>query len=101
MTCNNLTVARLHTYHVHAGDEEQVLVHNASCKIVNKNNFIRIGKTPDGQRRVSIGAQKKHWDAMSPSRQRLQRFHLHLERRKGGLTDNKTGRTIWKYGDWK
>ncbi|WP_417504842.1 hypothetical protein [Microbacterium sp.] len=70
-------------------------------KSIKKNNVIRIGKpNANSAFRISLGPQKKHWNNLSVRRQNIQRWHLHLERGKGGLTYNPTGRTVWKYGKW-
>lgn len=53
-----------------------------------------------GPFRVSIGAQAKYWAKLPAWRQRLQPFHVHLERTRGGITHNPTGWTRG-YGRWK
>ncbi|MFV0633323.1 DNRLRE domain-containing protein [Demequina sp.] len=92
----NFTVADLHTYYV---GEEPLLVHNASCSL-QKNNFVRVGKTPDQKWRVSLGPERKHWATLSPWRQRIQRHHIHMERAKGGITNNATGTSRRLWGSW-
>ncbi len=92
----NFTVADLHTYYV---GEKPLLVHNASCSL-QKNNFVRVGKTPDQKWRVSLGPERKHWATLSPWRQRIQRYHVHMERAKGGITNNATGTSRRLWGSW-
>lgn len=74
---------------------------NTVRAVIKKNNILRIGPTTPGSSfRVSIGAQMKHWSKMPAWRQRIQPLHAHFERTKGAVTDNRTGRTLWKYGKW-
>ncbi|MFS0895231.1 RHS repeat-associated core domain-containing protein [Microbacterium sp. 179-I 3D3 NHS] len=77
-------------------------VANVARTAMQRNNILRIGKPPSGGAfRVSIGAQQRHWAKMPNWRQRVQPLHAHFERSRGGITRNRTGSTIWKYGDWK
>ncbi|QMU96087.1 hypothetical protein FVO59_01915 [Microbacterium esteraromaticum] len=62
--------------------------------VIKKNNFVRIGKSPDGNFRLSLGAQRKYWLKFGEPRRSWQRWHGHFELRKGGITDNRTGVTI-------
>lgn len=67
---------------------------------VKKNNIIRIGPTPAGNMRVSLGAQLKHWEKMKPLRRLLQPAHIHMEKARAGITWNPTGKS-WKiWGKW-
>lgn len=99
-TVYNLSVANVHTFVVgELGDG--ALVHNCSAgnilsraydkinTIAKKNNIIRIGPGYEGGPfRVSLGAQKKHWNNMPKWRQRIQPIHIHLERSKGLIVRN-------------
>ncbi|MFK3676212.1 hypothetical protein ACI2IP_00690 [Microbacterium sp. NPDC090218] len=74
---------------------------NVVRTVIKKNNILRIGPSTKGAPiRVSIGAQLKYWEKMSPLRQRLQPLHGHFERTKGAITNNRTRQVVWKYGKW-
>ncbi|MGX1576660.1 RHS repeat-associated core domain-containing protein [Cellulosimicrobium funkei] len=69
---------------------------------LKKNNIIRLGPTvKGGPFRVSLGAQKRHWDKMPRWRQVLQPIHVHMERAKAGVTWNPSGRSERLWGGWK
>ena len=67
--------------------------------VVKNNNILRVGPTTKGSPfRVSIGAQKKHWAKLPGWRQRAQPIHIHMERRVGVITNNRTG---WEKYMWR
>jgi hypothetical protein len=56
---------------------------NVVRTVIKKNNILRIGPSTKGAPiRVSIGAQLKYWEKMSPLRQRLQPCTVILKERK-------------------
>lgn len=96
---HNLTVDRIHTYYVAIG-AETALAHN--CSILQKNHILRIGPTyQGGPFRVSLGAQRRHWQQLPVWRQRLQPFHVHMERARAGVTYNPSGRSMRLWGNWR
>lgn len=71
-------------------------VANVVKSTVKSNNFLRVGNS-HGAFRVSIGAQARHWQKLSPTRQRWQPVHIHVERTKVVVTHHPSGRT-WGWG---
>ena len=66
------------------------------------NNILRIGPAYEGgPSRVSLGAQQKHWKELPGWRQQLQPFRVHMERQRGGVTYNLTGRSWRLWGGWQ
>lgn len=67
-------------------------------KVVNvlkTNNYVR----PLGGR-VSLGPAKNHWKRLSPGKQSVLRYHVHVEKRYGGIDNwvRGTNQTWWKNG---
>ncbi|MCZ2818307.1 RHS repeat-associated core domain-containing protein [Modestobacter sp. VKM Ac-2984] len=78
------------------------VVPKAKNKVKN-NSVLRMGnKGKDGAFRISAGGAEKYWKQMPAWRQRLQPFHVHLERSRGAVTSFRGSkpRTVWYYGDW-
>ncbi len=67
----------------------------AASWLSNGNNAVRIGRG-----RVSLGPAMNHWQRMSPGMQRLARYHVHIERRYGGIDNWVRGQntTWWRNG---
>lgn len=66
--------------------------------VMKNNNILRVGPTTKGSPfRVSIGAQKKHWDKLPGWRQRAQPVHIHMERRVGVVTFNRSGKYFYMW----
>jgi hypothetical protein len=73
-----------------------------AAKWLPKNNIVRVGPAfKGGPFRISVGPQQKYWQQMPGWRQRLQPYHLHMERAKGGITYNPTGQSTRLWGSWK
>nr|WP_276610652.1 RHS repeat-associated core domain-containing protein [Kineococcus siccus] len=53
-----------------------------------------------GGGRVSLGPARNHWKRMSPGMQSVARYHVHVEKRYGGIDNwvRGTNRTWWKNG---
>ncbi len=93
----NFTVHGTHNYYV---SDAQLLVHN--CSLPKKNQIFRAGPvTEGGAFRVSIGAQQKYWAKMPAWRRAMQPIHVHMERARGGVTYNPSGRSWRLWGDWR
>jgi RHS repeat-associated protein len=70
-------------------------------QVLAKNNVLRIAPThKGGPMRVSLGAQKRYWDKLSPTRERIQPWHVHIERKSAGATYNPTKRSWGFWGNW-
>ena len=70
--------------------------------VIKKNNILRVGKqNAESPFRVSLGAQQRHWNKMPTWRQKVQPWHVHMERARAGITYNPTGRTWRMWGSWK
>ncbi|MFI5937922.1 LamG-like jellyroll fold domain-containing protein [Actinoplanes sp. NPDC051494] len=66
---------------------------------IKKNNYFRVGRSGQYNHwRVSIGPARNHWRRMSPWKQRIFRWHIHIDRRYGGIDNWRTGRnrTWWR-----
>ncbi|MDI6105972.1 RHS repeat-associated core domain-containing protein [Actinoplanes sp. NEAU-A12] len=69
---------------------------------IQKNNYFRIGKGGGPPQynlfRFSAGPSKKHWRRLSPRKQWVFRYHVHVDRRYGGWSNwyRGTGRDWWK-----
>ncbi|MFK3676209.1 hypothetical protein ACI2IP_00675 [Microbacterium sp. NPDC090218] len=75
---------------------------NVVRTVIKKNNILRIGPSTKGAPiRVSIGAQLKYWEKMPVWRQRIQPWHVHMERKSAGITYNPSGKSWKMWGDWK
>ncbi len=59
--------------------------------INNGNNVLRIGPKSDGTFRVSIGAAKNHFKDLSAWRQKLQPYHVHMQKSGGAIYNHRTG----------
>lgn len=74
---------------------------NSFLLSIKKNNVIRIGPQADNTWRVSLGAQKKHWDKLPAWRQSVQPYHVHMQRSKGGIIHNPSGRIYRMWGPYR